>query len=667
MDDSDVWQHLAVGRAIWNDREIPRTHLWSWPTYGTPEVLPSWGFRALLWPFWSWGGVWGLQVWRWITTLVAFAFLAAAARRMGARGFAPLVVLVIAALVYRDRSQPRPETLVAVLLAIEIWILETRRQAGRRDLSLWLVPLAWVWANVHISYYLGLVLIGIHLGSAWIASWRERRPGRRSGRGAMRTRGGGRSTEADESTAVGADARSVRRLAIVAAAAIAVSFLNPFGWRALAQPLEYFLHWRHEPIYQTIIELAPVNWKAEWRTGLPLLVLGWPALIIARAARRRFDLAEALTWALFTALVFAGHRFVGFYALAAAPYIGRGLSGWAPSIRWPSWSRTPATRAIAVSLVCVGASLPNWLRPAYPLGVGFQWPWYPVRACDFMAAEGVSGRGFNQYYIAGYQLWRFWPDRERLPFMDIHQSGTREIRRLYAHAFGSQDAWAELERGHRFDYALLDGHQSSVRGDRLLDFLDGDSTWALVFRDDAAALFVRRQGPLAAVARRHGFGFAPGGDQKTGWLERFYRDRPDLRPLIRAETDRQIASSPWNARARMLKATLEWIDGQAPAAERELRAALRVEPTTLGAHRRLGLIAMRAGRTEDAVREFEAERDLGYGPMDLNGMIAQAHMSARDWKRAERALRRELRVNPGNVAARESLDVVSRRLAGAPD
>src|SRR6185295_8415146 len=55
--DTDFWQHLAVGRAIWTTHSIPHTQVWSWPTYGTPEVLPSWLFRALLWPFYQAGGL----------------------------------------------------------------------------------------------------------------------------------------------------------------------------------------------------------------------------------------------------------------------------------------------------------------------------------------------------------------------------------------------------------------------------------------------------------------------------------------------------------------------------------------------------------------------------------------------------------------------------------
>src|SRR5206468_6280991 len=116
--DTDFWQHLVVGKAIWQMKRVPTTQLWSWPTYGAPDVNSSWGFRALIWPIWSYTGVWGLFAWRWATTLAAFGLLWAAARRMGARGLSPLFVLVLASLAYRERSQIRPETLVAVLLAL---------------------------------------------------------------------------------------------------------------------------------------------------------------------------------------------------------------------------------------------------------------------------------------------------------------------------------------------------------------------------------------------------------------------------------------------------------------------------------------------------------------------------------------------------------------------
>src|SRR5262249_9421160 len=102
--DPDVWQHVGVGQVIWQTHAIPHTQLWTWPTHGSPDVLPSWLFRVALWPFWRVGGLWGFYAWRWLTTLLAFGLAWLAARRMGATGAAPLAVLVWCALLWRGRS-----------------------------------------------------------------------------------------------------------------------------------------------------------------------------------------------------------------------------------------------------------------------------------------------------------------------------------------------------------------------------------------------------------------------------------------------------------------------------------------------------------------------------------------------------------------------------------
>src|SRR5580765_4529563 len=64
IQDTDFWQHLAVGRAIWATHAVPHTQVWTWPTYGSPDVNSSWGFELLLWSFWRVAGEWGLNAWR---------------------------------------------------------------------------------------------------------------------------------------------------------------------------------------------------------------------------------------------------------------------------------------------------------------------------------------------------------------------------------------------------------------------------------------------------------------------------------------------------------------------------------------------------------------------------------------------------------------------------
>ncbi len=647
----DVWQHLLVGRVMWETGRIPFEHQWTWPSFGRPEVLNSWGFRWLLWPFWAAGDVVGLQVWRWLTTLGAFGLAWAGARRLGARGFVPLVVVAVAALSYRARSQVRPETLVAVLLALQILVLERRRARGGGALAL--VALACAWANVHLSYYLGVVLIAIHLTARPAAADAPHHAAPASAGDAVR------------SPAASAPAL-LRRLdhmpgPALLACAVAASFANPFGWRALWQPFEYFLVWRHEPVYRTISELVPLtaNWRSTLPSGLPVLIVLWPLLVAWRAARRRFDPAEALTCAVFTALTVFNSRFAGFYVIVVVPYLSRGLSEICSFLPAPAALRGAWPRAgIAVAAMAL-ASLPSWSDLRYRPGIGTVPTLVPERACDFIAAHGISGRMFNPFYFGGYVAWRFWPDRGRLPFMDIHQSGTRRDRELYTYAFANPDAWRELERAHDFRVALLDGHPEWVAGDRLLDRLDADPGWALVFRDDAAALYLRRDGPFAGVVDSFAYRVAPGGEEGFVRLGQEVRGDTLRRRALRAELERRVRDSPLNAQAHSHLANLAFLEGSREGARFHLEAALDVEPRMVGLHRRLGYLEMARERWREAIREFEAERRIGAPPEDEYVRMGMAWERLSDRRRAIGAYRRHLDFHPDDARVREILGRLS--------
>lgn len=578
--DPDLWQHLAVGRTIWQTHAIPTTQIWTWPTYGMPDVLPSWLFRVALWPFWSWGGIHGLYAWRWLTTLVAFGLAVVAARRMGATGVGPLLLIVWCALFWRQRAQMRPETLAGILLVAGILLLEIRRQRARAsrgglDLAWGIVPLALLWANTHISYYLGFVVSGGYL----LDDLLRRRHGRRPG-----------------------------GLALAIVAAAAASFVNPFGWRALAQPIEYFTVWRHEPIYKTIGELDPIYWDVHVRDALPV----WLALVVLGALlrwrRTGFDAAQFVLMAVCLTQAFLTQRFLGYAALALAPFAARDFGDALARVRWPAALHAPLRRAAVTALACVLLVIPTLFQPLVGLGYGWVHTLYPERASDWIAEHGVRGKAFNVFSFGGYLLYRFFPDRDRLPFMDIHQAGTPEIRYLYAYALQDETAWRQLDERFHFDWVLLP--RVLAGSPDLSDFLDADSTWALVFTDDAAALWLRRDGADGALAAQQAYRFLPGGTRATGPLGlRVYRDST-VRAPVAEEIQRAIASSPWNARAHTFAGNLDMLGARYADARAHYAEAARQQPLELELHERLGLALLYSGDPAGALQAFRAERRL---------------------------------------------------------
>ncbi len=563
LHEPDFWQHLLVGRAIWTRHAVPRTMIWTWPTYGAPAITPSWGFRMLIHPFWAIAGVWGLFAWRWLTTLAAFAVVLATTRRTGARGFLPLVVIVMGALAWRDRSQVRPESIAAVLMAIELWILETRRRGGP-DRTPWLLPLAWAWINCHVSYHLGLAILGAYVIDAAFGRPREGSAAAAHGRG------------------------PALRLVLIGAGMFAVSFLNPYGWRALWSPFEFLLHESREPIYVTIGELQPIRWSENLWNGAPALIFGWPLLALLRVRRRGIDWVEVLLALLFVPLAVRGARFLGFLAIVGTPFLARNIVERfrAAAARMP---RAAWTRAAITCAACVAIAVPEWI--ALPPGIGIVWERFPVRACDFIAVHGVRGRGYNTFSFGGYLLWRFWPERDRLPFMDIHQSGTPEDRRLYSYSLERPEYWHRLDDKYQFEWALL--ARRTFAADRLPDFIDADSTWALVFQDDAALLFARRAGPMAEVARRWAYAVAPAGNSKLAFLApRLARD-PALRARLRADLERVIRESHYASHAHELLANVDLLERNPDAARAEIRAGLAADPENEDLRRRMRELAER--------------------------------------------------------------------------
>ncbi len=568
--DPDLWQHLRVGKTIWEMRAVPTAQLWSWPTYGAPDVLPSWLYRALLYPFWELAGVHGIFAWRWLTALAAAAFGYWTARRMGARGLAPFVAIVWCAVLFRMRSQARPETLVAIFMAAQLWLLEGRRAAHREGrshtASWWIVLVALLWANVHISYYLGLILTSVYALDEM-----------------LRARRGDRAAKPWQ-------------LVRIALASAAVSFANPFTWKALWQPFEYFLYWRHEPIYTTIGELRPVEWDMHIRDGFPLWIALAVGLLFLRLIKKQSDPVQWVLYPLFLLLAIPAQRFVGLLAVAAAPFFARDLALWCADWRLPRGLQPEVVRTAITSVCLVAALTPELTNRPMNLGYGFLWSQYPVGACDWIEKHNVRGRMASVFGQAGYILWRFFPDRSRLPFMDIHQAGTREDRYTYAYAWSDSAAWRDLDQRHHFDYVLAPRVENP--GVDILERLDADSTWRLVFLDDVSALYLRARGPLAALAERERYRYLAASLPAMGRVGELAYADTIARRAIRAELQRQIDETQQNAQAYHFLALLDLSEARYGDAVAKLDAALKVDPLLSKAreHRAVALDSLAAPR-----------------------------------------------------------------------
>src|SRR2546427_11872687 len=147
------------------------------------------------------------------------------------------------------------------------------------------------------------------------------------------------------------------------------------------------------------------------------------------------------------------------------------------------------------------------------------------------------------------------------------------------------EPWVRLARRYRFDYVLHGRGVFERYG--MLNRLDADSTWALVFVDDVMALYARRDGPLAPLAREFAYREIPGGVERLNALVEACARDSLLRARVAAEADRVIASSAEHGQALLIEADLAAAEGRYEEARTLAREALAVDPLREGAHLRL--------------------------------------------------------------------------------
>jgi adenylate cyclase len=101
-----------------------------------------------------------------------------------------------------------------------------------------------------------------------------------------------------------------------------------------------------------------------------------------------------------------------------------------------------------------------------------------------------------------------------------------------------------------------------------------------------------------------------------------------------------------------------WHDWDFPAAEREFRRALELNPSQAQGHMWLGLYLSIAGRNEEALEEGNLA--IKYDPLSAiyRVMVARLHREARDYDAAEGLLREALALDPTSAFAHSSLGYV---------
>lgn len=162
MSTVDLAYHLRAGAEILATGSLPSLDTWTFTATGLPWIDQQWGAQVLFTSADRLGGWTGLAILRATLTGVIFACLIRVALIRGLTGRTGALLVLVTFVIAAPALALRPQLLAMACFAIVLVIIVDRRAHPGR---LWVVAIVVIlWANVHGSFFLGPVALGL----AWL-------------------------------------------------------------------------------------------------------------------------------------------------------------------------------------------------------------------------------------------------------------------------------------------------------------------------------------------------------------------------------------------------------------------------------------------------------------------------------------------------------------------
>jgi len=479
VDDPDVWWHVRTGEWILTHRAWPTADPFSSYGAGQAWAAYSWLPELMLWGLYQLFGLRGFVLYTAGLSVAIVAALHGMVRRIGAGTNTAVVLTLAAALGLITVQTPRPWLFSILLFVLELDVLLTANRTGNRRLLWWLVPLLLLWANMHIQFVVGLVVLGAAVMEPVLARFVPF----------------GMADEPSRKTPFG-------HMLAVFAACVAATLVNPYGYHLYEVALALV---GQSGLWNLIQELGPMrfrsveNWTVLAVTLAAAFALGW---------RRRVRLLLALLLVMAVYVSFRSQRDVWLaliVGLAVLAYVGpkatekekgdRSDSCEPPSGpsrqigTVPCFRRRSLDWAVAgtVALLVVGGSLAlseSRLESQVARAL-------PVQAARFIAEKQPAGPMFNPFHWGGYLIFH-------LPEVPVSIDGRTMVHgesRILRHArtLRGKGGWRDDPELSQARLVLL------PRNGSLASLLELDGRFHVLYRDSVAVVFSQETNlPVAA-------------------------------------------------------------------------------------------------------------------------------------------------------------------------
>jgi len=492
--DAGLGWHIRNGEYMVATRSVPRVDYFSYTKSGQPWYAWEWLYDVLIWLIDARLGLNGVVLFSALVIAVTFTLLFRLALARSGHLLIGAGLVLLAAAASTTHVLARPHVLTWLFTVIWWQILDRSQSAGEgfspvavrprefhRSGLLWLPALMLLWVNIHGGFVLGLVLLGLYLtGHLW--TW-------------LTVSDGEQRQQA---------AKSAANLGIATALTTLATLANPYGYRL---HLHVYGYLSNRFFMDHIQEFLSPNFhgQAEQRFEA-LLLLTIAALAIAPGRIRAGQLLVVL-FAVHAALFAVRNVPISaiLLTLVSAPLLGK-TADWAGA--HPELS--PLFRGVLTRLHAFSARISNleyrFRGHALPVVAVVLSLWisfhggrllshqvlaarwdpnrFPVKATEFLAAQGIHDHVFTPDDWGGYLIYQLHP-RLKVMVDDRHDFYGEPFLKDYLRVKSLDLGWKTVLEQQRVNWVLVPPRWPVASA------LKEMPEWKVLYDDKVAILFGR--------------------------------------------------------------------------------------------------------------------------------------------------------------------------------
>jgi len=462
LNHTDIWAHMALGRQMVDSGHTATSEPFRFHEAGEPFFNPGWLSQVALYLWYEVAGAEGLVLAQMLLAVAAAGVMMLA---LHARGVPPAwsIALGVAShfLALPIVGTMRPQSFAPLLFAA--LLLGLARVERSRLPLFWAPAVMALWANLHGSFLMGLVVLGLWtIGQLYEA---------------RRATGSWQQAFADP---------LVRRFGLLTALCTAATFFNPNGPALLWQSAFF----SQRETLSRIIEWQPLSIKS--LGGVLFYSSLLVTMVLLRRSPRRFSASEVLVLLVVGLSTLSAIRMLAWWALVWTWIVGPHLAALVPLNRREELTLDPGPNAkrtwLAIAAVFVTIL---WSPPARALVVGrpraeavIASAATPIYLADDLVESKSSGRFFSRMDWGDYLLWRTHGAMEPMVYSHVHNVPP-VVWSDYEELAAGSPAWLWIVDHYRLKYLVI----CQVRQPALCSMALESSRCRLVYRDEQGMVF----------------------------------------------------------------------------------------------------------------------------------------------------------------------------------